>query len=127
MADLRAEGPLLIPYGPATEHLEGPLYVENATERGFGENFDPLTGASLRDPAYTWTTSVYLALAHRLLDGPGGAVGPALGPPAVAGGSYDRRSHAVGGPRGVAGAAALVRRRLPVAEHPLGDARCPAV
>ena len=42
-------------------------FVENATERGFGENFDPLTGASLRDPAYTWTTSVYLTLAHRLL------------------------------------------------------------
>ena len=106
VADLRAPNSLLTPYGPATEHPESPLYVEdgywrgaiwapttwlvvhgldasgagdladetarrfveNATRNGFGENFDPVTGASLRDPAYTWTTSVYLALAHRLLE-----------------------------------------------------------
>lgn len=31
---------------------------------GFAENFDALTGAGLRDRAYTWTASVYLILAH---------------------------------------------------------------
>lgn len=30
---------------------------------GFAENFDALTGAGLRDRAYTWTASVYLVLA----------------------------------------------------------------
>ncbi len=33
---------------------------------GFAENFDAQTGAPLRDPAYTWTASVYLVLAHGL-------------------------------------------------------------
>ena len=34
---------------------------------GFAENFDALTGAGLRDRAYTWTASAYLVLAaaHR--------------------------------------------------------------
>jgi glycogen debranching enzyme len=34
---------------------------------GFAENFDALTGAGLRDRAYTWTASCYLLLAddHR--------------------------------------------------------------
>ena len=31
---------------------------------GFAENFDALTGAGLRDRAYTWTASAYLLLAH---------------------------------------------------------------
>lgn len=31
---------------------------------GFAENFDALTGAGLRDLAYTWTASVYLVLAR---------------------------------------------------------------
>lgn len=31
---------------------------------GFAENFDALTGAGLRDRAYTWTASVYLSLAR---------------------------------------------------------------
>lgn len=31
---------------------------------GFAENFDALTGAGLRDRAYTWTASSYLLLAH---------------------------------------------------------------
>lgn len=31
---------------------------------GFAENFDALTGAGLRDRAYTWTASVYLAFAR---------------------------------------------------------------
>jgi glycogen debranching enzyme len=30
---------------------------------GFAENFDALTGAGLRDRAYTWTASAYLTLA----------------------------------------------------------------
>jgi glycogen debranching enzyme len=30
---------------------------------GFAENFDALTGAPLRDKAYTWTSSVFLLLA----------------------------------------------------------------
>jgi hypothetical protein len=30
---------------------------------GFAENFDALTGAGLRDRAYTWTASAYLVLA----------------------------------------------------------------
>lgn len=31
---------------------------------GMAENFDALTGAGLCDPAYTWTASVFLILAH---------------------------------------------------------------
>jgi glycogen debranching enzyme len=31
---------------------------------GFAENFDALTGAALRDRAYTWTASSYLLLAE---------------------------------------------------------------
>jgi putative isomerase len=31
---------------------------------GYAENFDALTGAPLRDPAYTWTASVFLVLAR---------------------------------------------------------------
>ena len=34
---------------------------------GFAENFDALTGAPLRDPGYTWTSSVFLVLANRYL------------------------------------------------------------
>ena len=33
---------------------------------GFAENFDAVTGVPLRDPAYTWTASVYLVLAQGL-------------------------------------------------------------
>jgi glycogen debranching enzyme len=32
--------------------------------QGFAENFDALTGAGLRDRAYTWTSSVFLVLAR---------------------------------------------------------------
>jgi hypothetical protein len=35
-------------------------------ESGFAENFDALTGAPLRDPAYTWTASIFLLLAEPL-------------------------------------------------------------
>jgi glycogen debranching enzyme len=31
---------------------------------GFAENYDAVTGQGLRDPAYTWTSSVFLILAH---------------------------------------------------------------
>ncbi len=34
---------------------------------GFAENFDALTGEGLRDKAYTWTSSVFLLLANKLL------------------------------------------------------------
>ena len=34
---------------------------------GNAENFDALTGKALRDPAYTWTSSVFQILAHELL------------------------------------------------------------
>jgi glycogen debranching enzyme len=42
---------------------------------GFAENFDALTGAGLRDRAYTWTASSYLILAeaHRLRSATGKA------------------------------------------------------
>ncbi len=33
---------------------------------GFAENFEAKTGGPLRDPAYTWTASVFLILAHEL-------------------------------------------------------------
>jgi glycogen debranching enzyme len=36
------------------------------TRSGFAENFDALTGEPLRDPAYTWTSSVFLLLAEWL-------------------------------------------------------------
>jgi glycogen debranching enzyme len=34
---------------------------------GCAENFDALTGAGLRDRAYTWTASAFLAMAHEYL------------------------------------------------------------
>lgn len=37
-----------------------------AQESGMAENFDAQTGAGLRDPAYTWTSSVYLIFANQL-------------------------------------------------------------
>jgi hypothetical protein len=33
---------------------------------GMSENFNAITGEGLRDPAYTWTSSVYLIFAHQL-------------------------------------------------------------
>ncbi len=38
-------------------------------EHGFAENFDALMGKGLRDPAYTWTASVFIILAHKLAQG----------------------------------------------------------
>ncbi len=34
---------------------------------GFAENFNAVTGDPLRDPAYTWTSSVFLTLAREFL------------------------------------------------------------
>ncbi|MDT8389140.1 MAG: trehalase family glycosidase [Lentisphaeria bacterium] len=34
---------------------------------GFAENFDAITGAPLCDPAYTWTSSVFLILANKFV------------------------------------------------------------
>ena len=40
-------------------------YRRLCEQSGFAENFDALTGAALRDRAYTWTASVYLLLARQ--------------------------------------------------------------
>ncbi|MEI6217610.1 MAG: glycogen debranching protein, partial [bacterium] len=41
-------------------------YCGLCEKSGFAENFDAITGAPLRDPAYTWTSSVFLLLAEKL-------------------------------------------------------------
>ena len=38
-------------------------------QSGMYENFDAISGDGLRDPAYTWTSSVFLIFAHQLLSG----------------------------------------------------------
>jgi putative isomerase len=38
-----------------------------AAHNGMAENYDAITGAGLRDRAYTWTSSVFLILAHEYL------------------------------------------------------------
>jgi glycogen debranching enzyme len=45
-------------------------FCRSCAESGFAENFDALTGAGLRDRAYTWTASVFLVLAHEFLREP---------------------------------------------------------
>ena len=42
-------------------------FCNTCNKNGFAENFNALTGAALRDPAYTWTSSVFLTLAHSYL------------------------------------------------------------
>lgn len=42
-------------------------FCDMCANHGFAENFDPLTGKALCDPAYTWTSSVFLLLAHEML------------------------------------------------------------
>jgi putative isomerase len=42
-------------------------FCNTCNKNGFAENFDALSGEALRDPAYTWTSSVFLILAHDLL------------------------------------------------------------
>ena len=46
-------------------------FCQMAQQSGMYENFDAITGGGLRDPAYTWTSSVYLIFAHQLLGGRG--------------------------------------------------------
>jgi putative isomerase len=41
-------------------------FCKMAQQSGMSENFNAITGAGLRDPAYTWTSSVYLIFAHQL-------------------------------------------------------------
>ena len=41
-------------------------FCDMAQKSGMAENYDAQSGASLRDPAYTWTSSVYLIFAHDL-------------------------------------------------------------
>jgi len=41
-------------------------FCEMVAQSGMAENFDAVTGAGLRDPAYTWTSSVFLIFAHEL-------------------------------------------------------------
>jgi len=41
-------------------------FCNMAQKSGMSENYDAQTGAALRDPAYTWTSSVYLLFAHEL-------------------------------------------------------------
>lgn len=42
-------------------------FCNTCNKSGFAENFNALTGEALRDPAYTWTSSVFLILAHDYL------------------------------------------------------------
>lgn len=39
-------------------------FCQNCIKNGFPENYDALTGQPLRDPAYTWTSSVFLILCY---------------------------------------------------------------
>ena len=39
-------------------------FCQMCLKSGFAENFDAVTGAGLCDPAYTWTASVFMILAH---------------------------------------------------------------
>lgn len=42
-------------------------FCDAVMKSGFAENFAAPTGAGLRDPAYTWTSSVFLLFAHELV------------------------------------------------------------
>ncbi|MDI7275157.1 MAG: trehalase family glycosidase [Anaerolineae bacterium] len=44
-------------------------FCATCARSGFAENLNALTGEPLRDPAYTWTASVFLLLAERLAGG----------------------------------------------------------
>ena len=48
-------------YRPGRRHQR--RFRATVRKSGFAENFDALTGAGLRDRAYTWTASAYLVLA----------------------------------------------------------------
>ncbi|MDQ0198701.1 amylo-alpha-1,6-glucosidase [Neobacillus ginsengisoli] len=43
-------------------------FCDMANKSGMAENFQALTGEGLRDPAFTWTSSVFLILANALLE-----------------------------------------------------------
>ena len=43
-------------------------FCKLVAKSGISENFDAITGVGLRDPAYTWTSSVFLIFAHELLE-----------------------------------------------------------
>jgi glycogen debranching enzyme len=43
------------------------LYCRMAARSGMSENFEAISGRGLRDPAYTWSASVFLIFAHQLL------------------------------------------------------------
>jgi hypothetical protein len=42
-------------------------FCNMAKASGFSENYNARTGEPLRDRAYTWTSSVFLILAHEVL------------------------------------------------------------
>ena len=42
-------------------------YCKLMMKSGFSENYDAKTGEARRDPAYTWTASAFLVLAHELV------------------------------------------------------------
>jgi hypothetical protein len=42
-------------------------FCDMVARSGMAENYDAVTGDSLRDRAYTWTSSVFLILAHEYL------------------------------------------------------------
>ena len=42
-------------------------FADMVSRSGFAENFDAVTGEGLRDRAYTWTASAFLAMAHEYL------------------------------------------------------------
>jgi putative isomerase len=42
-------------------------FCDMCIKSGFGENYDAVTGEARRDPAYTWTSSVFLTLIHDYL------------------------------------------------------------
>ena len=44
-------------------------FCELCKQSGFAENFNAITGEALRDPAYTWTSSIFLLLASGALWG----------------------------------------------------------
>jgi glycogen debranching enzyme len=44
-------------------------FCDMAAGSGMAENYDAISGAGLRDRAYTWTSSVFLILAHEYLSG----------------------------------------------------------
>ena len=44
-------------------------FCRMAQRSGMYENFNAISGDGLRDPAYTWTSSVFLIFAHQLLSG----------------------------------------------------------